>query len=111
MNKETSSKALLDYFNTQYMQFINPRKQIPDLSQIHTVSKNKTCLHLVLHVNSFLLYIVLSSTICDEYLRLMISGSPKFTWRGGLTLNGLYIAEFQLGFSVFSSIKKKKKKL
>lgn len=49
MNKGIISKALLDCFIIQYMQFINPRKQIPDLSQIHTASKNKIYLYLVLN--------------------------------------------------------------
>lgn len=94
------------------MQFTNPRKQILGLNQIHTVkSKNKTCLNLVLNTNSFLLYIILSNDICDEYLRSsVIFGSFKIACIGdgeGLTLNGLYSWILSLGFSVFSSIKKK----
>lgn len=64
------------------MQFTNPRNKIPGLNQIHTASKNKTCINFVLNANSFLPYIILSNNIHEDYLRLVMSGSSKFVFIG-----------------------------
>lgn len=64
MKKEIISKAVLDYFNTPYTcNFTNPKKQIPSLSQMHTVrNKNKTCLNWSLMLIAFY-FTVLANTI------------------------------------------------
>lgn len=83
------------------MQFTIPRKQIPGLNQIHTASKNKTCINFVLNSNSCLSYIILSNNIHDKYLRLVMSGRSVYKGGKGLTLIGLYSRVLAVFLSFF----------